>query len=206
LRFWFDQWTIFFNRNFWSGPLMNFSTTLGFLVSGVLLAGNAFTADLDSHAQKLGYIIGTDVGLSLKDQNTQVDLEALFAGIRDAYEGRGLAISDETANQVREAYIAERSAEVESQRLAISENNQKAGEAFLAQNARQKAVSVTASGLQYKVVRMGTGNRPAASDTVRVHYRGRLLDGSEFDSSYERSEPLWRRCSGSDTAKLHLDL
>jgi FKBP-type peptidyl-prolyl cis-trans isomerase len=169
---------------------MNLFSATGVLTAGLLFSGMISAADLDSNQQQLGYIIGVDIGSSLKEQGTQVDLEAVFAGIRDAYEGRGLAISNETATQVREAFIAERTAAVEAQRLDIAEGNLRAGETFLANNARQADVTVTGSGLQYKVVTMGRGQRPVATDSVKVHYRGTLLDGSEFDSTYERDEPL----------------
>ena len=156
----------------------------------LVFAGSALAAELETAEQKLGYIIGMDVGNSLKQQGTDVDLDALFQAIRDVYSGQGTAMTPEEANAVREAYIAERQAAAAAEREQLSEKNRVAGEQFLMQKRTEPGVIVTDTGLAYKILEMGDGETPAATDTVRVHYRGTLIDGTEFDSSYSRGEPI----------------
>lgn len=146
-------------------------------------------AELESQEQKLGYIIGMDIGNSLKQQGTDIDLQALFEAIETVYTGGTPALTDEEAASIREAYIAERRAEVESERQELADKNAAEGAAFLSDNRAKEGVMVTDSGLQYQVMVEGDGPRPVASDRVRVHYRGTLLNGQEFDSSYARGEP-----------------
>jgi len=162
----------------------------GLLVAMTLGAATAFAVDLDTDEQKLGYIIGMDIGNSLRRENTQVDIDALLEAIRVTYAGDVPAMSTEEAQQVREAFIAKRRAAAEAESKAKADENKAAGEAFLAENAKAEGVVVTDSGLQYKVVTMGDGAKPTATDTVKVHYRGTLLDGTEFDSSYSRNAPI----------------
>lgn len=165
-----------------------------FLKSAVLAAALVFTAnalatELETEAQQIGYIIGMDIGESLKTQGTDIDLDALFDAIRATYEGQELALTPEEAATIRESFIASRRAEAESERAEQAAANAAAGDSFLLENRSREGVVVTDSGLQYEVLEMGEGPRPAASDTVTVHYRGTLLSGEEFDSSYARGEP-----------------
>ncbi len=155
----------------------------------LMMPGAMMAADLETQEGKLGYIIGMDIGNSLRQQGADIDLEALFEAIETIYKGEEPAISAEEAARVREAYITERRAAVEAQRQELAEVNAAAGSAFLAENQAREGVMVTESGLQYEVLAEGDGPKPAATDRVRVHYRGTLLDGSEFDSSYSRGEP-----------------
>jgi len=163
----------------------------GLLAAGLLSTaiGLAAETELETEAQKLGYIIGMDIGASLKTQGTDIDLDALFDAIRDTYEGKELALSPEEAATIREQFIAQRRAEAEVERQAQASANAAAGDKFLLENREKEGVVVTDSGLQYKVLEMGEGPRPSATDTVTVHYRGTLLSGEEFDSSYARGEP-----------------
>ena len=169
---------------------MNSLVRRGLLIAVALTAGNAFAAELDTEEQKLGYIIGMDIGKSLRNEGTVVDLDTLLEAIRTTYEGGTPSMTDEEAQAVREAFVAKRRASAEAEAGAISEKNLAEGEAFLAKNGTEEGVITTDSGLQYKVVTMGEGAKPAASDTVEVHYRGTLLDGTEFDSSYSRNAPI----------------
>ncbi len=155
----------------------------------LMMPGAMIAADLETQEGKLGYIIGMDIGNSLRQQGADIDLEALFEAIETIYKGEEPAISAEEAARVREAYITERRAAAEAQRQELAEVNAAAGSAFLAENQAREGVMVTESGLQYEVLAEGDGPKPAATDRVRVHYRGTLLDGSEFDSSYSRGEP-----------------
>lgn len=162
----------------------------GALLAAVLLAGTASAAELETDAQKLGYIIGMDIGSSLKQQGAELDLDSLFEAIRATYNGEPLAMTPEQAATVREEFIAKRRAEAETQRQSQGAANAAEGDKFLLENRVKEGVQVTDSGLQYKVVTMGEGAKPAATDRVTVHYRGTLLNGEEFDSSYSRNQPM----------------
>jgi FKBP-type peptidyl-prolyl cis-trans isomerase FkpA/FKBP-type peptidyl-prolyl cis-trans isomerase FklB len=169
---------------------MNSILRRGLLLAVTLTVGSAYAVELETDAQKLGYIIGMDIGNSLKREQTEVDIDNLLEAIRVTYEGGTPALTAEEAQAVREAFINKRREAAEAEATAISEKNAAEGAAFLAGNAAQDGVKVTESGLQYKVVTMGEGAKPAATDTVEVHYRGTLLDGTEFDSSYSRNSPI----------------
>ena len=160
----------------------------GVLVSAVLLTVQALAVELDTEAQKIGYIIGMDVGQSLKQQGTDIDIDALLAAVKATYNGEELAMSPEEAATIREDYIAARRAEAEAAQKNMAATNAAEGDKFLLENAQKDGVSVTDSGLQYQVISRGDGAKPAATDTVTVHYRGTLLDGTEFDSSYSRNQ------------------
>jgi FKBP-type peptidyl-prolyl cis-trans isomerase len=162
----------------------------GLVLAVLILTTNTWAIELDTEQKKLGYIIGMDIGKSLKDQGTEVDLDSLISAIRSTYNGEELAMTTEEAGQVRKEYIEKRQAEQKAQAAAAGQTNLVTGQKFLAENATKEGVQTTASGLQYKVETMGDGPKPAATDTVKVHYRGTLLDGTEFDSSYARNEPI----------------
>ena len=161
----------------------------GALVAAVFLSSNVVATELETDAQKLGYIIGMDIGSSLKQQGTELDLDTLIDAIRATYNDEALAMTPEEAASVRETFIAARRAEAEQQRDSMGSINAAEGDKFLLENRVKEGVQVTDSGLQYKVVVMGEGAKPVASDKVTVHYRGTLLNGEEFDSSYSRNQP-----------------
>lgn len=160
------------------------------VLAAAFVAPHAIAAEPETEQEKLGYMIGMDVGRSLVTQDAEVDLEALFEAIRTVYEGGEPLMSDAEAQAVRQAYIEERQAAAAAEQQALANKNKAEAEAFLARNATADGVQVTESGLQYKVIEAGDGARPTATDTVTVHYRGTLLDGTEFDSSYNRGEPI----------------
>ncbi|MCW8871726.1 MAG: FKBP-type peptidyl-prolyl cis-trans isomerase [Xanthomonadales bacterium] len=166
-----------------------------YLCSGVLFAalfmtGTALGTELETDAQKLGYIIGMDIGGSLKQQGADLDLDSLIDAIRHTYNDEPLAMTPEEAATVREEFIAKRRAEAESERQTLAAANAAEGDKFLLENRVKDGVVMTDSGLQYKVVVMGDGAKPAATDKVTVNYRGTLLNGEEFDSSYARNQPV----------------
>ena len=161
----------------------------GVLLAAALVSGNAFSAELETDAQKLGYIIGMDIGSSLKQQGGDLDLDSLIEAMRATYNGTPLAMTPEEAAAVREEFIAKRRAEAEKERASLASINAAEGDKFLLENRNKEGVQVTDSGLQYEVIVMGEGAKPSATDTVTVHYRGTLLNGEEFDSSYSRNEP-----------------
>jgi FKBP-type peptidyl-prolyl cis-trans isomerase FkpA/FKBP-type peptidyl-prolyl cis-trans isomerase FklB len=162
---------------------------LGVLVAAMLAAGHGFATELETEEQKLGYLIGMDIGSSLKQQGAAIDIDALLDAVRATYNGEATAMTPEEAAALKEQYIAERQAEAQQAQAASASKNAAEGDAFMLKNRNEEGVEMTDSGLQYKVLTMGDGPKPAASDRVTVHYRGTLLNGQEFDSSYSRNEP-----------------
>ncbi len=162
----------------------------GLLLAAVMLTGTALATELETDAQKLGYIIGMDVGASLKQQGTEIDLEAVYDAIKATYNGEELAMTPEEAAAIRESFIAKRRALDKADREGLAATNAVEGDKFLLENHSKEGVLITDSGLQYKIIDMGDGPKPTATDKVKVHYRGTLLNGDEFDSSYARGEPI----------------
>ena len=167
---------------------MNKLIKTGVLASTVVFAAGALAAELETEAQKLGYVFGMEIGGQLKQGGAEVDIDTLVEALRAAYTGGELALTPEQAVEIRDAYISKRRAEAEKAQADLAANNAAKGDQFLLENAQRDGVQVTESGLQYEVITMGDGPKPSATDTVTVHYRGTLLDGSEFDSSYSRNQ------------------
>jgi len=163
---------------------------LGLLAALPLLSNTLFAAKPETEAQKVGYIIGMDIGASLKQQGSDLDLDTLFEAIRTTYNGETPELTVEEAAAIREEFIAQRRAAAEEGRDSLATANSAEGEKFLLENRLKEGVVVTQSGLQYEVIDMGDGPKPAVTDKVNVHYRGTLLNGEEFDSSYARGEPI----------------
>ena len=140
---------------------------------------------------KLSYALGHNIGHQLIGMGLQksLNIEDYTAAITDVLQGREPKMSHEEVHQVLEHYFAELE---ERQQTEAAERGKAAkgeGEAFLAENKKRAGVVTTASGLQYEVVKEGSGRQPKASDTVRCHYEGTLIDGTVFDSSYRRNQP-----------------
>ena len=150
----------------------------GFMLPGVA----ADPVELKTDTEKNGYSLGYDIGRSLKRKLVEVDAGAAGQGLKDALGGAAPALSEQEIQQRFDALRQESARK-------IPEKNLKDGEAFLAKNKGEKGVKTTASGLQYKVITAGKGKQPKAEDTVTVNYRGTLIDGTEFDSSYKRGQP-----------------
>ncbi len=141
---------------------------------------------LETNAQKFSYGVGLQIGQQLKRQGLSgIDVRAIATAIEDVLEGRDLRVSLEDMQVAATAYQNELTAE----KLAQGEKNRVAGEKFLDENKSREGIVVLDSGLQYRVLESSAGNSPGETDTVVVHYRGRLLNGTEFDSSYGRGEP-----------------
>ena len=137
----------------------------------------------------LSVVIGHSVGASLAPISGEFELPILLQAARTVAQGGEPLLSQADYTQVREAFAQRMQVEAEAQARALGEKNRAEGEAFLAGNKAKKGVFTTGSGLQYMVLRPGAGERPKPSDTVRVQYAGTLLDGTTFDSSYDRGEP-----------------
>lgn len=134
---------------------------------------------------QVGQMLGADVGRSLAAMGEDLTLAAVMRGVRDRIDGKASSLSEDEIAQARQAMIMRG-----QQRAArVADDNRQAGIAFMTANRAKQGVFATASGIQYSVEKQGTGPRPRATDRVRVHYRGTLLDGTEFDSSYSRGEP-----------------
>ena len=135
--------------------------------------------------EKISYIIGRDMAGNLKKQGIDVNPDAFIKGMKEAIEGKPSTLSQA---EVQEAMM-ELQQEMGAKQGAAGAENQKAGEAFLAENKNKEGVKILPSGLQYEVLNEGTGKSPSASDKVTTHYHGTLIDGTVFDSSYERGQP-----------------
>jgi FKBP-type peptidyl-prolyl cis-trans isomerase FklB len=155
--------------------------------------------DLKNPKQKSSYCIGVDIGKNIltnfKRQELDVDTKALAAGFVDAFTGKP-ALSEAEIKETLEAFKKQMMAQSESKQKNAGEKNVKEGEKFLADNAKKEGVKVLTSGLQYKVLKSGKGRTPKRTDTVKTHYHGTLIDGTVFDSSVERKEPVSFPVSG----------
>ncbi len=144
---------------------------------------------LKNQKEKASYSLGYKIGQDFKQQGVEVAPDALLQGMKDALAGGKTAL---TEDQMREALMGlqkEVMAKQQEQFKKLAEKNLQEGKKFLLENRKKEGVKTTTSGLQYKVLKKGTGKKPGLEDTVTVHYRGRLIDGTEFDSSYKRNEP-----------------
>lgn len=161
-------------------------------MSIVLLACQGNTqnkVELKTTQDSVSYAIGTNIGVNLKAQKVEVNINVLAAGIGHVVDSAQLMLTDEQAQAVMMAFQQRMMAKQQEEASAAGEKNKKEGGAFLAANKTKEGVKTTASGLQYKVIKVGAGPKPSADQTVSVHYRGTTLDGKEFDSSYKRNEP-----------------
>ncbi|GAB3905726.1 FKBP-type peptidyl-prolyl cis-trans isomerase [Larkinella knui] len=139
---------------------------------------------LNNAIDSVSYSIGVNVGLGLKQQNLgNANIKAITKALQDALQSQNMQIAPEQANQIIGAFF-------QRERSAKADANKKIGEQFLLENKKKPGITTTASGLQYEVVKAGTGPKPMTTDTVKAHYTGRLLDGTVFDSSVERGQPL----------------
>jgi len=141
---------------------------------------------LTSDQQKLSYAIGVQIGQNLTAQALDIEQDAFTQGIVDTITRAEPKLTVEQMEQAVSGYLAQE----QQKQMEIAQQNLAAGEAFLAENKKNADVTETASGLQYKVLTKGTGVQPKATDSVVVHYRGTFIDGTEFDSSYGRGEPM----------------
>jgi FKBP-type peptidyl-prolyl cis-trans isomerase FkpA len=140
--------------------------------------------------EKVGLMVGTDVGRSLAPIKDEIDMPVFLAAMRTLLASGKPSMTESEMDQLREAFSKRMQAREESRMADLGRKNGEEGAAFLAKNKSTKGVITTSSGLQYMVLRQGTGERPRPSDRVRVNYHGTLLDGTVFDSSYERGQPI----------------
>lgn len=135
--------------------------------------------------EKISYIIGRDMATNLKKQGIEVEADSFMKGLKDVQSGTESSLSQQ---EVQEAMMALQQ-EMSQKQNAAGSANQQAGETFLAENKNKEGVQTLPSGLQYIVLQEGNGKSPSSNDTVTTHYHGTLIDGTTFDSSYERGQP-----------------
>ena len=133
--------------------------------------------------------MGVDMGKNFKRLELDVDLDTLMKGLMDGYAGNKLSMSEDELHAIMSAYQSELKTKQATAVKRIGEANQKEEAAFLADNAKKPGVVTLPSGLQYKILKAGTGNQPTETDLVECNYRGTLLNGTEFDSSYRTGKP-----------------
>jgi FKBP-type peptidyl-prolyl cis-trans isomerase len=165
------------------------SLTAVAVVAALGTATASFAQELKSEKDKVSYMVGMDVGKGLSSIKDEIDLKIVVQAIEASIKGDKTALTQEDALKIRQDFMQKLSAKRQAEEKAKAETNKKAGEEFLAKNKSKAGVKTTASGLQYEVVKQGTGPKPKDTDTVEVHYTGTLLNGEKFDSSVDRGQP-----------------
>jgi FKBP-type peptidyl-prolyl cis-trans isomerase FklB len=162
-------------------------------VLGILLLTSQVSAKeplaLKDQKDKVSYSIGVNIGNNLKRQSIDVNPDALIQGIKDVLSGSKALMTEKEVNDTLKTFQQEMKAKQTEHLKELGEKNKKEGDAFLAENKKKEGVITLPSGLQYKVIKEGTGETPKITDTVTVNYRGTLINGTEFDSSYKRGQP-----------------
>ena len=159
---------------------------LGLLATSAM-ADNA----LKTQQQKAGYVMGLEIGKQLIISKDDINLEAINLGMKDVFSGAKPKLTNEEMQKTMMAYQESRVVKEKAMMEKFSVENKKAGDSYLIANKAKKDVVTLESGLQYKILKSGTGKiSPKATDTVVTHYRGTLIDGTVFDSSYDRGEPV----------------
>ncbi|MEK6697123.1 MAG: FKBP-type peptidyl-prolyl cis-trans isomerase [Candidatus Deferrimicrobiota bacterium] len=169
------------------------------MCAAVALSGAAFAADapeLKTDKEKLSYSIGMDIGGNLKRQSVEVDPDLLAKGVKDSYGGGKAILTEDEARKTITDFQKTLMAKQAETMHKLAEKNKGEGEKFLAENGKKEGVKTLPSGLQYKEITPGKGKSPKTTDTVTTHYKGTLIDGTEFDSSYKRGQPATFQVSG----------
>ncbi|MFC6670837.1 FKBP-type peptidyl-prolyl cis-trans isomerase [Marinobacterium aestuariivivens] len=166
-------------------------TLLAVTLASLMTAGPvALADDLDTEDKKLSYSLGLILGDKLKQDIETLDVEAFSQGVETIYKGEEPQLDQEQVAQIMQAFQMKKMEEQRQQFAELAQANLDKGQAYQADNGKKDGVTTTESGLQYEVLEGGQGESPTAEDTVKVHYKGQLVDGTEFDSSYARGEPV----------------
>jgi len=168
-------------------------------ISIIFLAGTVYAAEnivLKNDKDKVSYSIGLDIGKNFKSQSIDIDPDILAKGIKDMLSGNKPLMTDEEVQATMTDFRKEMTAKQTARAQEAGEKNKKEGETFLAENKNKEGVVTLPSGLQYKIITEGSGAKPKPTDTVTVNYRGALIDGTEFDSSYKRGQPASFKVTG----------
>jgi FKBP-type peptidyl-prolyl cis-trans isomerase FklB len=165
------------------------AAALGLFSAFSVGTASAATTSFKNDKEKTSYMIGYQIGSNFKRDGLEVDLNLVQAGMKEAIAGDKSPISEDEQKKLMDDLRKSLTAKAEAKQKEEGDKNKKAGADFLAKNKKEKGVTTLPSGLQYKVVTEGKGDSPKATDTVKVHYKGTLTDGTEFDSSYKRGQP-----------------
>jgi FKBP-type peptidyl-prolyl cis-trans isomerase FklB len=157
------------------------------LCGGAVLAQKKETPK--TQKEKVSYSIGVNIGKNMKTQGLEVESGFLTQGIKDGLSNAKTAMSDKDMDATMKKFQEEMTTKMQAKQKTDGDKNKKEGEAFLAANKKKEGIITLPSGLQYKILKAGDGAKPTASQTVKCNYRGTLIDGKEFDSSYKRGEP-----------------
>lgn len=144
---------------------------------------------LVTEMDKVSYAIGVQLATNFKKQGIDLEIDKFVQGLKDATAGKELELTEQEIQQTMMSFSQKMMAKQQEQQKADAVKNLAAGKAFLEANAKKEGVKVLPNGLQYKVIKQGSGKTPTAADKVKTHYRGTLIDGTEFDSSYKRGKP-----------------
>ncbi len=173
--------------------VMLFSAAMLFINSGITFAQDdtkpAGVSAKWSESQKVSYIIGTQIGSFSKQSDLDMNLELFAQGFNSVVKGSKPAMTQEEISSCMASFQKKAQEKAQAVNMAKGTENIRKGLAFLGANKKKPGVKETASGLQYKVITNGDGAKPKATDNVKVHYSGTLIDGKEFDSSYKRNKP-----------------
>ena len=153
------------------------------LVTG---SANLLAKEPKTAKERLSYTFGYRAGQDIKKSGLKIDIDSFAQAIKDVLNDRSLKLSIDEMQSVWNNYLND----VKQKRQASADKNLKAGRTFMSANRKKPGVRQTKSGLQYKIIRKGSGKRPTVNSSVSVHYRGTLINGNEFDSSYRRGEPI----------------
>jgi len=164
---------------------------------GMALSVSAFANNtLQTTDQKASYALGLDLAENFSRQGVAIDVKAFSLGLEDALSGNPLKLTEQEMAQALTEVKKQIMAKQQAQRQSQAQANLEEGKAYMAKNAKQPDVKTLDSGIQYKVIKTGTGSSPTADDTIFAHYEGRLIDGTVFDSSYKRGTPLKFQMTG----------
>ena len=147
-------------------------------------------AGLPTEKDQVSYMVGMALAKQLEPMKEEIDVDTIAKAIKTSLSGGKLLMTEEQAQKVGESFGQKMQAKQIAKMMADAKANLEAGQKFLAENAKKPGVQTTASGLQYQVITEGKGAKPKSGDVVRVHYKGSLLDGKTFDSSYDRGQPV----------------
>jgi FKBP-type peptidyl-prolyl cis-trans isomerase FklB len=159
----------------------------------VLVAGQAVAAEktnIKSDKGKRSYSIGYDIGNMIKSQGIEVDSNLVAKGLKDILSGAKPAMTEKEMQDSLKALNQEIMAKRVAKFKEVADKNKKEGDAFLAENKKKPGITTMPDGLQYRVIKEGSGESPTATSKVKAHYKGTLINGTEFDSSYKRNQPL----------------
>ena len=145
---------------------------------------------MDTHLSDASYGIGYNMGKQLSQAPFKLDVDRIVQGLRDANGGKPSAVAEAQIRAAMEKLQTDAATAAEAKARDTGDANVKAGDAYRAENGKKKGVTTTASGLQIETLTAGTGETPKATDKVKVHYTGTLIDGTKFDSSIDRGEPI----------------